>query len=233
MLKILFRLIIYLGCHPRRQQKFLKLLAKIEHGVAIFCFKLAAIARRESRHDLADSLESHANDEKRHGKMLSSLAGDKINLTDNGQFTELYKDGVLVVSKPYSTPTIHLQGIHYSGSFENLDGLSLRYLSLRMLFKGKSAIDFPWEDRLAFMQVLEGVTQKFYAQLSQYSRVESIRAIALKIAVDEITHADYLKYVCKEFRPDILKWEAQLNWAILGLMVDVVDILKSGKNDYI
>jgi rubrerythrin len=224
MLELLIKLIIYLG--QRDEPRFIRLLAKIEYGVAIFCFKLAAIALEEDRHNLAKLLEKHAREEVKHGKMLSCFAGEKISLTEAGRWVEFYQDGELKIIESEDTPSKELQGIYYSGKFENLDGLSKRYLSLRMLFQGKSAADYPWEDRFAFMQVLEEVTRKFYSVLSHEANKHSLKAIAYQIATDEAAHVDYLKYASRDFYPDVIKWESRLNWAIWGLFIDIIRLCK-------
>ncbi|MCC5618825.1 ferritin-like domain-containing protein [Nostoc sp. CHAB 5836] len=221
---MLIKILIYIGL--RNEQQFIRLLAKLEYGVAIFCFKLAAIALEEHRYNLAKLLQEHARDEQRHGKMLSSLSGDKIKLSETGQWIELYQNQELKVIKNTDEETKVLQGVYYSGQFENLDGISKRYLSLRILFQGKSAIDYPWEDRFAFMQILEEGTGKLYKALSKVASTESLRAIASQIAQDEVNHQDYLWHASYDWYPDLIKWESRVGWAMWGLAVDLFKLWK-------
>lgn len=194
---MLKKLIIWIGL--RREKQLLRMLAKIEFGVSIFCRKLAVTAYQDKYPNLAELLINHAKDEENHGKMLASLAdgSDRPTLAKTGTF------------KP-------------TGEFENFDGISKRYYSLRWFFKDRHAFDHDWGDRLAFMQLLECETQAFYEVLSKSNCSEPLKAIASKIADDEQGHGNYLSsllYCYSEV--NIEKWRRRLILAKLGLIVDV------------
>lgn len=238
MQKFFIKLIIEIGL--RQEQKFLRLLAKIEYGVSIFCKKLSQLAYNEKHYNLLTLLQTHAKEEAHHGKMLATLADgvDRISLEESsGRWVSMVKlsdgediarynpDKLTIKSKPITWESTKFPGDKLVGEFENLDGLSKRYYSLRLLFGGKSAEDFTWADRLAFMHALEGATKIFYEILSTVTKSSSLQAIALQIANDEQEHANYLYYSLFGFSPvpeaDIQYWESRITKAMWGLIIDI------------
>ncbi|MEW5856719.1 MAG: ferritin-like domain-containing protein [Cyanobacteriota bacterium] len=224
----------------RDKQRLLRLLAKIEFGVAIFCFKLQRQAIAESKHNLASMLEAHGREESKHGKMLASLADgwERISLTETGQWVAMFRPSGEQIAKPIiDNPTtiktitwdsIKFPGERLIGLFENFDGISKRYFSARVLFKNRDAADYPWEDKLAFMYVLEEETAKLYSEMSRLDDPK-ISAIAQQVTEDEFNHANYLKRSLAEFSPlpeaAIDKWRNRVWWARWGLVVDLIRFL--------
>jgi hypothetical protein len=235
----MLKLLIYLGL--RDKQRFLRLLAKIEFGIAIFCFKLQGQALAENRPNLATMLETHRKEENKHGKMLASLAdgcGDRVSLTENsGRWIEVTRpSGETIVNRPDNTAipksvtwdSYKFPGEQLTGLFENFDGISKRYISARLLFKNRAAFDYPWEDKLAFMYVLEEATAAFYQELTKCDDL-ALRAIASQIVSDEFNHANYLKLALANFAPipqaAIDKWQSRLWWTKWGLVIDIIQFL--------
>lgn len=227
MEQILVNLIIKIGLGDQKQ--FLKLLSKLEYGVAIFCFKLSDLAKKENHNNLAQMLKQHATEEKKHGKMLSSLSGKKINLRHTGRWIS-YKNfdtGEEMAECPdplESGKKIVLEKSRIVGIFSNLDGLSKRYFALKILFCNRSADSFSWVDRLALMLALEEKATKFYATLATVAPLP-ISAIALQISQDESHHSEYLKSCLHSFTPltaiEIDKWRSRINWAMWGILIDM------------
>ena len=224
----LTKLIINVGL--RQEQKFLRLLAKIEFGVSIFCKKLAVVAEQENKLNLAAQLKLHAKQEEKHGIMLLCLADGnrRFTLEGTGRFIELLRpngedlrcnvdldaEGKIVEWDSTIFPGERLVGI-----FENFE-LSKRFCCLRLLFGNKSAFDYNWDDRLAFMFVLEQQTQQFYQLLAVNSTSIPLRIIASKIALDELNHTDYLKNVLFHYNGDVEKWRDRFWFAQIGLVFD-------------
>lgn len=234
MQKLLIWLIIYIG--DRHEQFFLRHLAKLEFGLAVFCYKLARIASDEGKHNLAAMLHKHGQDEEKHGKMLASWSdrAHRIRLRGNGQWISFNKDGQeLIQNHPEpDTPGVKITSENFTGIFNNFDGLSKRYLSLWLLFGGKSAADYDWADRLAFMHVLERGTSQFYQVLAQKSKSPALQAIANQIYRDELEHADYLKSTSLHLSlaPDFVKWEIRVGLASWGLLYDIQKHLLSSRS---
>ena len=171
--------------------------------------------------------------------MLASLAegSDRIPVIDNGLFLKVSFDGSEPVrqSDHQKGKVLYWESTIYPGQkvtalFENLDGLSKRYLSLRILFKGQSASHYDWCDRLAFMHLLEIETQKFYKVLADSKCSEPLRAITLRIVEDEKGHSTYLKDLLSQIPgadsdSDLEKWRDRLFWAKIGLLFDLLWLL--------
>lgn len=230
MEQIIIKFIIKIGLSNPNQ--FLKILAKLEYGVAIFCFKLSKEAEIHDYVNLAHLLKQHAIEERKHGKMLSSLSGKKFNFRGVGRWLswKSLDTGIEVAEYPDdSEPGKQMIFTKSIGIFSNLDGLSRRYYALKILFGSRTAASFSWIDRLAFMCALEAKTHIFYAMLSQIAP-KSISAIALQISEDETQHSDYLKYALASFTPlssvEIDKWRSRINWAMWGLLLDVWKVKK-------
>jgi hypothetical protein len=238
---MLIRFAIRLGL--RNKQRFLRVLAKIEFGVAIFCFKLQYQALAENLLNLATMLEMHGKEENKHGKMLASLAdgcSDRIALTENsGRWIKITRpSGETIVNRPDDNTAIpkcitwasyKFPGEQLTGLFENFDGISKRYISARLLFGNLAASDYPWEDKIAFMYVLEEATASFYQELMKCDD-SALSAIARQIITDEFNHANYLKLALANFAPipqfAIDKWHSRLWWARWALIIDIIRFLK-------
>lgn len=228
-MQFLFTIIIKLGL--TKPKLFLRTLIKLEYGVSAFCSKISAEAYNQGYFNLSSLLETHAKEENKHGLMLGALADgqNKILLRGTGRWLSFKNvhTGIELATLPEpSTPgkVIFMPEKNILGIFQNLDGLSQRYLSLRLLFRGKKAADFDWCDRIAFMCALEHISQQFYAKLADIAD-EPLKAIALQISQDELEHSDYLKYTLTSMSnlpsQDIKKWEGRIGWSMLGLVFDV------------
>ncbi len=227
----LTKIIINIGL--QKEQKFLRLLSKIEFGISIFLKKLAIAAQEGNKSNLATLLESHSKEDEKHGKMLASLAdgNERFHQEGTGRFISIVRPNGEELRKNLEQEaegkilewdSVNLPGEKLTGVFENFDGLSKRYLSMRLLFGGKSAFDYSWDDRLAFMCVLEQQAQQFYEALANNQRAsQALKAIAAQIALDEVEHADYLKRLLFQYNADIEKWRDRLWLASLGLIVDM------------
>jgi rubrerythrin len=226
--QFLVRTIINLGL--KNQQKFLRLLAKLEYGVAACLANLVIDAEKSNYPGLAAQLRSHSLEERNHGKMLATLADgkDKIKSKENGAWIYLEEKGIELVNSfnKFDNPSKSkiLTGEEYCGIFENLDGISQRYLGLRLFLRGQKVADMSWCDRIACMMVLEQSTLGFYNELASSPVPDNIRLIAMKIAGDEAVHASMLKYSLCHFThfPELSldKWRSRLFFAQFGLLWD-------------
>lgn len=224
---LIIKIIIYIGM--RRQQEFLRLLAKLEYGVSIFCLKMSERARNEEHFNLAKLLSQHSEQENKHGLMLASLADgkNKIKPSGNGRWLTLKKvdTGEELARFPDKGEgtEVFLPNQKLLGVFQNLDGLSQRYLSLKILFLNKKAEDFEWTDTLAFMSALETITKRFYSRLAEVAEAP-LSTIAQQISEDESQHSEYLKISLSQFAPlpevEIDRWRARIRWASIGLIFD-------------
>ncbi|MCC5616526.1 ferritin-like domain-containing protein [Nostoc sp. CHAB 5836] len=232
----LIKIIVFLGI--LNKQKFIRTLAKIEYGNAIFCDKLAHIAIQENRLELAKLLKTHGNEENKHGNMLASLADgcDRISRVGTGRWVKIFRGEENIVKndipssnlKVIEWDSINFPGEKLTGLLENFDGMSYRFVSSRLLFKGQTAFDYSWEDKLAFMYVLEEEVAALYQELVDADDPK-LSAIALQITGDELNHANYLKLVLADFAPlpqaAIDKWRHRVWWAKWGLIVDGIQFL--------
>lgn len=218
-MRFLTKAIIYLGL--KNQPKFIRLLAKLEYGVCACLVNLSKQATADGYPNLSKMLRSHAAEERNHGKMLATLIDGKqrIELKDNGRWLSLFKDGKETANHPEEGKGKVISWDKSVGIFDNLDGISQRYLALRMLLQGKKIEQLSWGDRLACMHVLERGTLQFYLALAESSSAPiELRAIAVKIAEEEKGHGDYLRGTTK--KENILKWRSRVKWANLGLIWD-------------
>ena len=146
----LTKLIINIGL--RQEQKFLRLLSKIEFGISIFLKKLAVAAEEENKLNLAALLKSHSKEDEKHGRMLLSLAdgSDRFTTEGTGRFISIIRPNgedlrsnaeIEAIGKILEWDSSKFPGERLIGIFENLDGLSKRYLSMRLLFRNRSAFD--------------------------------------------------------------------------------------------
>jgi hypothetical protein len=114
--------------------------------VSIFCQKLADSATSQQFSDLAAHFHLHAVQEERHGKMLASLVdgNQRFILLGNGRFASMKRSGnneELLARPSLESPqgtrikwnSSKFPGEQITAIFENLDGLSQRYFSLKLL----------------------------------------------------------------------------------------------------
>lgn len=231
MRSILIKLIIYIGL--KNQTKFLKLLSKLEFGVYIFCKKLAEEAYSQNYENLANQLLLHAKDEKKHANLIAIFNNTRIKLKNTGRWASFYSISTGEELAPFpdideneGTKIFYQNTI---GKFQSFDGMSKRYLALRVLFNGKKASDLDWCDRIAFMHVLETGTSEFYKQLAMQTQGK-LSAIASEISEDEIGHSEKLKLFLGNFtlfpHQEIDKWESRINLSMWALLWDLYRAIK-------
>ena len=199
------------------ERKLIRELANIEYGVSLFCSKLA-IQAKGKHDDLAKLLTEHSNQELKHGRMLGSLADGRKAIrpnASNGHWVEEAMPGYRQVSwgnrKRY---------------YKNFDGLNQRYFSFKIFFMGAKPSTLEWCDKIAFMCILEELSQLFYRSLGTHAKAsEPLKAIACQIAEDEKHHADYLEAALYNLgcSPDsyLNKWRIRSKVAFMGLIFDI------------
>ena len=215
---------------------FIRLLSKLEYNNYIYLTKLADRAKEEGHQDnLVNILNSQAKEEKYHGKVLSALVDgiSKLRLKDNGYFKSLISEDKSLNYTDYKDNSKTVKVIWFSqqlqskvtGEFVNLDGVSKRYISSYLLFRGKTAFSYDWADQLALMSVLEEQTTLFYKRLS-VRESSPLQRISLKFANQEDNHYKTLYYALTSFTatPNYYmdKWKARLFFAKIGLIIDII-----------
>lgn len=216
-------------------EEFTRLLAKLEYGISSCLRNLSVEAEKDNYPNLALMLRNHAKSEHNHGKMLATLADgrSRIKMMGSGRWLSLINEsGKELIEnasekKKNSGKLVNakIRGQQCVGIFENFDGLSQKYLSLRLLLENNKMLSLPWCSRIACMAVLELETKNFYEELGKSSKIsEPLKMVVSKIASDEESHADYLNYVLLDFtslpRQEIDKWQERLTRAYLGLIFD-------------
>lgn len=228
------KLIVYFGLNNTKE--FVRLLAKLEYGVSAALNNLARDAEKSNYPNLASMLRTHSAEELNHGRMLATWCDGKssIRLKESGRWLSWKNSTGLELarfpeSKAGKKMVFNKGGEEYIGIFENLDGISRRYISLRIFLKGKKIIDLPWKDRLACMLALEAQTRALYVELSKSQAPQSLRAIFSKIASEEDSHSNYLESVLRDFAPcpgqEVDKWRSRIKLASLGLIYDFMKFL--------
>lgn len=227
----------------KQQQKFLRLLGKIEFGLANCCENLEALARKDGHEDLANIFLKHKKEEKKHGDMLSAIAdGDsrvkyspsmpiKLILPNNKVINYHPEANTEVFESSWLSP---FHGVEVKCVFEHLDGLSGKYISIKKFLDGKKISDYGWQDRLAILSVLECGARTFYLYLIDSSHTnESIRAISIQILDDENRHERDFRAILDNHSTNsselIKKWNYRASIASLWLLLDAWKQLISGK----
>jgi hypothetical protein len=223
--KILIKIIIYFA--QKNLPEFVRLLAKLEYGVSACLSNLAVDASKEGYANLSQMLLAHAQEERNHGKMLATLIDGKqrISLRTNGRWLSLVDvSGRQLANHPDRGRGKLVRLENKVGLFENLDGISQRYLSLRFLLGGKKINQLPWHARIACMACLEEGTFNFYRHFAASNIPDSLKAIVQKIADEEEKHADYFEYVLPQFtafpHAELDDWRSRIAWASIGLIWD-------------
>jgi len=229
MIKIIIKLIFLLKLQEKRE--FIRKLSKLEYGVSAFCLKLSKQCEKDAV-NMSAMLVKHSQDERRHGKMLSSYVdgNDRLKLHDVGSFLSIeIKDNPpesfikTATAKTVFWDSVKYPGKFYVGLFENYDGISDRYLSAKMLFGFKKASDYDWVDKIAFMKVLEEKTGEFYKEFSLQVKDKVLKSIIEKILEDENNHNCYLNSLAKEFNSDLEKWRFRIWFASFFLIWDIAN----------
>ncbi|WP_179066693.1 hypothetical protein [Nostoc sp.] len=185
----------------------LDILKRLEIGVYLFCRRQSALYP-----GLKDLLESLAVSEYNHAQAFATLGNSKIHL-----------------------PAQHLMNKEESLGWNRLtwgdgdwgepvDGISTRFLSSRLFFKGLTASSYDLPNKLAFMHVLEELQTIFYGELIKVCSSD-IRKILNKIMLDEKEHSDSLLGALQAINPEwyglIESWRSRLRIALLLLPVDL------------
>jgi hypothetical protein len=239
----MLRCLLFIIRAANKTENLIRLLAKLEFGVSIFLKKNVQQAEIDWKNGLALQLKKHSLEEKRHGDMLLALVdgnsrakleeqtGFFLSMIRESDNKELMKNPLKQNSKTKKVTweSAYYPGDKLTGNFLNLDGLSKRYLSLRIFFGGKKAEDFDWENKLAYMIVLERVNTDFYKAISRVYKGSKFGAIATKILEEEDSHILYLSNCLASITHDpqfvIDKWQGRLVCAYLGLTVDAIKSL--------
>ncbi|MEH1821527.1 MAG: hypothetical protein V7L31_21010 [Nostoc sp.] len=186
----------------------LDILKRLEIGVYLFC-------RRQSISypELKDLLEEQAISEYNHAQAFATLGNSKIHL-----------------------PVQHLMNKEESLDWNRLtwgdgdwgepvDGISTRFLSSRLFFKGLTASSYDLPNKLAFMHVLEESQTIFYGELIKVCSSD-VKKILNQIVLDEKEHSEDLLRALQDIDPEwyglIESWRSRQNLALLLLPVDLI-----------
>ncbi len=108
---------------------------------------------------------------------------------------------------------------------EPVDGVSTRFLSSKLFFRGLTASSYDLPNKLAFMHVLEELQTIFYGELIKVCSSD-IRDVLNHITVEEKEHSESLLAVLQDINPEwkglIESWRSRQNLALLLLPVDLV-----------
>ncbi len=200
----------------------LRLLKRLEMGVFFFCWRQAIAARSEGRTDLSEVLKQQAESEYHHAQTFCSISGNKLIL----RVHELFK-------REISSNSANWSKVKWDNSEQfSADGLSRKYLSARIFFSDRYAKDFDWEDKLAFMAVLESFQACFYKKLLHFlpgSEIEPILTIYRQEAEHSATLVTALSEMVGMFvaRDLMVKWKCRLYLALPFILLDLLGILAS------
>lgn len=181
----------------------ISILKQLEIGVYFFCKRQAQLAEKEGLF-IAELLEEQAQAEYRHAQTLAMFEG-----------TYLVTEDKLVTN----------WGIAWGGdSSIRGDGMSRNYLSARVFFLGIKASDFDWEDKLAFMCILEKFQSVFYWRFIRHVPLDC-RYYFNYILEDEIKHSSILENILVESQGNknkLLIWHLRKYLALLFLPIDLI-----------
>ncbi|MEH2393693.1 MAG: hypothetical protein V7K21_19200 [Nostoc sp.] len=200
--KILARIFIKLP-----HNLMLDILKRLEVGVYLFCRRQSVLYP-----ELKDLLEEQAVSEYRHAQAFATLANLKLHLPPQH-----------LIDKPESLNWNRLTWSEGDWG-EPVDGISTRFLSSRLFFKGRTASDYDLSNKLAFMHVLENLQISFYKQLAKFCSSD-VRKTINKIVRDENEHSDNLLSALQAIEPEweqlINYWQMRQNLALLLLPIDL------------
>lgn len=198
----------------------LVLLKRLELGVFFFCWREAIAAIESGDTKLGGILYAQAESEFHHAQSFAALTGGKLEISANGLFDREYKEAFKWSQVEWDS----------SESFR-ADGISRKYLSARIFFKGQTANSFMWQDKLAFMAILETFQAHFYKKLLRFLPPHEATPL-ISICGEEEDHSLELRSVLTE-RAGIfsaadlmLKWKRQL---YLGLLFTPIDLIFANK----
>ncbi|MBD2771184.1 hypothetical protein [Iningainema tapete] len=199
----------------------LSLLKKLEVGVFFFCWRQALQAQAEGNSTLNLILKEQAESEYHHAQAFCTLTGSKLELSADKLFNRESKNAQIWSTVNWDA----------SESFQ-ADGLSRKYYSAKAFFGGHQARDFSWENKLAFMTVLESFQACFYRKLLQFLPLKVGRSL-LAICNEEANHSITLRMALAKMTDSstatklMRKWKQRLYLGLLILPLDLVGILLS------
>ena len=195
------------------------LLKRLEIGVFLFCWRTAIQAEVEDKSELAKILREQAESEYHHAQTFCTFTDNKFKWS---------------VTKLFNNPDRSLSWGQVWDTSETFvaDGLSRKYLSARIFFGDRYAKDFDWEDKLAFMAVLESYQACFYKKLLHFlpdSEIEPILTIYRQEAEHSATLVTALSEMVGMFvATDLMtKWKRRLYLALPFILLDLLGILTS------
>ncbi|MEH1780232.1 MAG: hypothetical protein V7L26_14140 [Nostoc sp.] len=159
---------------------YLSLLKRLEIGVFFYCWRRHLEARNLPGYygRLDENLKEQALSEYNHAQVFCQLTGSKLNMSGAGLMSREEKAA-------FDWGCVNWDS---SGESYQVDGMSTRYLSAKIFFGFRTANSYNWENRLAFMCVLEDFQHCFYKQLLRFVTPEVQEKLA-PIIQDELTHA--------------------------------------------
>lgn len=159
---------------------YLSLLKRLEIGVFFFCWRCYLEARNlpGCYGRLDDNLKEQALSEYNHAQVFCQITGSKLNMSGVGLMNREEKQA------------FNWSFVEWDSSNESyqVDGMSTRYLSSKVFFGFRTANSYDWENRIAFMCILEDFQHCFYKQLVRFVPPEIQEKLA-PIIEDELTHA--------------------------------------------
>jgi hypothetical protein len=159
---------------------YLSLLKKLEIGVFFFCWRCYLEARNlpSGYGRLDENLKEQALSEYSHAQIFCQLTGSKLNMSGAGLMSREEKAA-------FDWGCVNWDS---NGESYQVDGMSTRYLSAKIFFGFRTANSYDWENRLAFMCVLEDFQHCFYKQLLRFVPSEVQEKLS-PLSEDELTHA--------------------------------------------
>lgn len=195
---MIIRLIAYLFSRlPNR----INLLKKLELNAAFFCWKLALQAQEEGRTPFYNVLIEQAQSEYNHANVLCGLNGGYLGLRFQGLLTRDADKWTIVDWDSSENPY-------------QIAGFSVNYLIGRLFFGFHKASEYSWEDKLAFMSVLENFQYRFYQELLEHIEDKSQYDAINWILKQEEEHAAILLSTYYEINNDkdlLQKWYLRLS----------------------
>lgn len=185
--KILISLPSYLG---------FSLLKRLEAGVYLFCRRQWLLYLQLP---ISEVLKNQAISEFNHAQALALLSNSKLEISAK-----------YLINRPDADTWNRLEWDNRDWG-EPLDGISVRYLTTKIFFNGRTANSYELADKLGFMCVLEHLQTEFYSQLIKVCSSRD-KAKLIQIQRDEAEHADSLLLALKEASPN---WRSLLwKWRI-------------------
>lgn len=191
----------------------ISLLARLELGVFLFCDRKREEAAALGLDKLAQQLERHAAQELGHHIQLLELIGVAPS-AKKFKWAKQYSSGIHSTYDPSKTVD----------SAWCPEGISRRYLSVRVWLRGQRACDLIWEDAIAFMCVGEQASEAFYSRMSKIVPSE-YSATFERISQDEKTHQSQLYSSLKKIssidsQQLLAKWRRRGYQALMFVPID-------------